>query len=223
MCMCTGFYSFVFDLADVCQGCISQTAKYEREVQDLRRQLELANEKINELEVSIQYTVIHILVKMSFDMYKIVSKLEDHQTKLFNLIGVPSSIIFPIWFVNILNPFDVADIDIYNIIYVQLNIHILYCLELVSYENSIDSNLSPIFFMALMLCTTSFCLFHSLLQNGICTVRDSLLMHINPEKEFRGSTVKQAITRREPRQSTRNTANSRIAYEVIRICRKLQR
>jgi len=65
-------------------------------------------------------------------MYEIVSKPEDHQTKLFNLIGVPSSILFPISFVNILNPFDVADIDIYNIIYVQLNIHILYYLELVS-------------------------------------------------------------------------------------------
>ncbi|KEH40003.1 putative plus-end-directed kinesin ATPase [Medicago truncatula] len=39
-----------FPLSDTTPGCISQTAKYEREVQDLRRQLELANEKINELE-----------------------------------------------------------------------------------------------------------------------------------------------------------------------------
>jgi len=132
MFMGTVFYSFFFDLADVCQGCISQTAKYEREVQDLRRQLELANEKINELEVNIQYTIIHTLVKMSFDVYEIVSKPEDHRTKLFNLIAVPSFIIFPIWFVNILNPFDVADIDMYNIIYVELNMHILYYLEHVS-------------------------------------------------------------------------------------------
>jgi len=48
-------------------------------------------------------------------------------------------------------------------------------------------------------------------------------MRINPEKEFRGSTIKQAVNRRDPRQSTRNTANSRIAYEVIGIFGKLQR
>ncbi|MCI06254.1 centromere-associated protein E-like, partial [Trifolium medium] len=37
-------------LSDTTPGCAIQVEKYEREVQDLRRQLELANEKINELE-----------------------------------------------------------------------------------------------------------------------------------------------------------------------------
>ncbi|KAK2452657.1 P-loop containing nucleoside triphosphate hydrolase superfamily protein [Trifolium repens] len=39
-----------FPPSDTTPGCASQVEKYEREVQDLRRQLELANEKINELE-----------------------------------------------------------------------------------------------------------------------------------------------------------------------------
>jgi hypothetical protein len=63
----------LFHFAYVCQGCAIQVEKYEREVQDLRRQLDLANEKINELEVSIQYTSIHTLVKMKFDMKVIVN------------------------------------------------------------------------------------------------------------------------------------------------------
>jgi len=42
-----------FGLTCVCQGCTSEIEKYELEVQDLRRQLELAKERINELEVSI--------------------------------------------------------------------------------------------------------------------------------------------------------------------------
>ncbi|CAL5206120.1 unnamed protein product [Lathyrus oleraceus] len=39
-----------FPPSDTTPGCINQSEKYEREVQDLRRQLELANEKISELE-----------------------------------------------------------------------------------------------------------------------------------------------------------------------------
>ncbi|XP_061374259.1 kinesin-like protein KIN-7N [Gastrolobium bilobum] len=39
-----------FPASDTTPGCISEFEKYEREIQDLRRQLELANEKINELE-----------------------------------------------------------------------------------------------------------------------------------------------------------------------------
>jgi hypothetical protein len=71
--MCVQLCNSFFHFASVCQGCASQVEKYEREVQDLRRQLELANEKINELEVSIQYTSIHTLVKMKFDMKVIVN------------------------------------------------------------------------------------------------------------------------------------------------------
>lgn len=44
---------YLVRLTCVCQGCTSEIERYEREVQDLRRQLELAKERINELEVSI--------------------------------------------------------------------------------------------------------------------------------------------------------------------------
>lgn len=163
-------------MPNVCQGCINQSEKYEREVQDLRRQLELANEKISELEVSVQYSIIHTLVKMKFDTSDIVSsKPEDHQTKLFNLIFVTSSIILSIWFVNILNPFSTANLEIY----------------------------SRTYFLK-------------------CSLYCAVLMHINPEKASRGRTNKQAINRREPRESTRNTTYSRIASEVIGIRGKLQ-
>lgn len=64
----------MFHLTDVCQGCTNQIEKYEREVQDLRRQLELANEKINELEVSIPIYYRRI-IRTSVRM-KIVSKSE---------------------------------------------------------------------------------------------------------------------------------------------------
>lgn len=103
-------------MPDVCQGCTSKIAKYEQELQDLRRQLELANEKINELEVSILYTITHTLVKIKFDMSEFVSKKEDDQTKLFNMIRLTFSIIFPIWVLNILNPFGAADKEIYSIV-----------------------------------------------------------------------------------------------------------
>lgn len=49
--MCAVFFSSFFSLADVCQGCINQIENCEQEVQALKRQLELAHEKINELEV----------------------------------------------------------------------------------------------------------------------------------------------------------------------------
>ena len=44
---------YLVSLTRVCQGCTSAIEKYEQEVQDLRGQLELAKERINELEVSI--------------------------------------------------------------------------------------------------------------------------------------------------------------------------
>lgn len=67
-----------FHLTDFCQGCTNQIDKYEREVQDLRRQLELANEKINELEVSIPIyyrRIIHTSVRMKIVSQKSSNKI----------------------------------------------------------------------------------------------------------------------------------------------------